>query len=125
MNFRSAFPSKYLKSEDIGSKRPIYIIERVDLQMVGIGPDAKEKFVVTFTEIPHKAMVLNRINAETLAELAGDDDVNQWVGLRVQLFVTKVEFSGKRVPAIRICAAPVANTAVSSTAAGTDPDVGF
>jgi hypothetical protein len=49
---------------------------------------------------------LNRTNAETIAEIAGTDDIEQWPGTALQLFATPVEFSGQRVLSIRIAAPP-------------------
>jgi hypothetical protein len=105
-SFRSAFPSKFIKADDLGATRPIGTIASVDFETVGNGANADRKLVVRFDESTLKPLVLNRINCETIAEITGTDDYAQWVGHRIQLFATKTEFQGKRVACIRIAAPP-------------------
>ena len=99
-NFREAFPSKYLKADDFKGPRPMQI-ESVDIEDVGAGQQKEEKLVVSFVEVL-KGLVLNRINAETIAEIASTEDYGQWAGVTVELYPTKTEFQGKRVPFIRV-----------------------
>jgi len=50
----------------------------------------------------HEAgLVLNKTNATAIAEDYGDD-TEAWVGRGVELFVQKVAFQGKLMPAIRV-----------------------
>jgi hypothetical protein len=105
-SYRSAFPSKYLKAEDLGTTRPTGTIISVVLELVGNGADQARKLVVQFAEPTLKALVLNKINSETIARLAGTEDYSAWPGTRVQLFATTVEFQGKRQPCIRLCEPP-------------------
>ena len=45
-----------------------------------------------------KAMILNRTNAEAIAQVAGTDDIDAWPGVRVILFVDhNVQFQGRKV----------------------------
>jgi hypothetical protein len=37
-----------------------------------------------------------------IAEIAGTDETDDWKGVRIALFETKVDYAGKRVPAIRV-----------------------
>lgn len=105
-NYKTAFPSKYLKAEDLGTTRPTGTIISVGLELVGNGADQAQKLVAHFAEAGLKPLVLNKINSETIADLAGDEDYEGWVGARVQLYATTTEFQGKRVPCVRLCAAP-------------------
>lgn len=109
-SYKTAFPSKFLKAEDLGTTRPIGSIATVDFEDVGIGPNKDRKLVVHFKEPALKPLVLNMINGDTIAELADTEDYEQWPGCRLQLFATKTEFQGKRVPCIRIGAPPVPTT---------------
>jgi hypothetical protein len=114
-SFRTAFPSKFLKADDLGATRPIGTIATVDFEDIGTGQNKDNKLVVHFAESSLKAIVLNLINSETIAAIAGTDDYEGWPGCRIQLYATKTEFQGKRVPCIRICAPPM--TAAKKTAA--------
>ena len=103
-SFRIAFPNKYLKADDLGTTRPIGTIATVSLEDVGSGTTLERKLVVTFRESTLKGLVLNLINATTIAEIAACDDYDEWLGTRVVLYATRTEFQGKRVPCIRVAA---------------------
>jgi hypothetical protein len=107
-SYRTAFPSKYLKADDLGTTRPIGTIAAVGFENVGMGANADRKLVVRFKEPGLKQFVLNLVNCDSIAEIADTDDFEMWPGTRIQLFTTKTEFQGKRVPCIRICAPPSA-----------------
>jgi hypothetical protein len=98
-NINSMFPSKYLKADDLGQHRPIVTISHVKLAEVG---QDGEKKPVCFFEGKGKGLVLNKVNAETIAGLVGSFDIDDWPGHRIRLYATKVEFGGKRVPGIRV-----------------------
>lgn len=97
MKITDAFPSKYLRAADLDGRTPNVTIARVASE--NIGDDSK---LVVYFEGKDKGVVLNKTNATTIVELAGDDDTDNWAGCRVKLITMKVEYQGKRVPAIRI-----------------------
>jgi hypothetical protein len=49
-----------------------------------------------------KQLVCNKTNWNAIVEATGEDDSDNWNGLRIQLVVALVDFQGKRVPAIRV-----------------------
>ncbi len=50
-----------------------------------------------------KPLVCNATNATTISEMAGSEDTDRWIGLRVTLYQTRVKAKGgKQVPGIRI-----------------------
>ena len=133
---KDLFPSKFLKAADLGTNRPIATIQRVEIEPIGQGQDQADKAVLYFAEPKIKPLVLNRINTETIEEIAATDDLDLWPGVRIQLFASKTEFQGKRVDCIRVCeppARPVAKPApkvkgkpvqdADSEAAAADADV--
>ena len=115
-SYKTAFPSKYLKAEDLGSTRPIVTIASVEMEDVGNGQKQERKLVLHWVESNMKPLVLNLINSDTIAEIIGDDDYDNWPGHKVQLFATKTEFQGKRVPCIRVCPPPKAKATGGVTA---------
>lgn len=100
MNASEFFPSKYLKAQDLTSPRDV-TIAGVTSDMLGQGADAERKLIVTFRELS-RGLVLNKTNYCTLLELTGSSDTDAWTGRRVRLVSARVDFQGKRVPAIRI-----------------------
>jgi len=91
------FPSKFLRAADLNGHAPIVTIERAELRTVGDG----EKLVVYF-EGKEKGLVLNRTNFSAISELTGEDDTDRWPGHKIKLVIAKVDFQGRRWPAIRI-----------------------
>jgi hypothetical protein len=98
MKFNKLFKSSYVKAADLNGRQRKLTITSVGVEAVG--RDQEEKPVVRFEEI-EQAMVLNRINGETLCEAYGDDTDN-WEGRKVVLFPSKTEYAGKRVDCVRI-----------------------
>ena len=59
---------------------------------------------VAYFEGLSKGLVLNNSNGETLAEMTGTDDPNEWKDVALQLYVDPdVTFGKKKVGGIRIC----------------------
>lgn len=96
MRVSTAFPTKFLKPEDIGTKRPTLTIARVTRERIG----DDEKLVVWFEEA-RKGLPLNKTNATTIARQLGDE-TDTWPGRQVTLGVATVDFRGSAVPAIRV-----------------------
>lgn len=97
MKANDVFPSSYLKAEDLGTSSPTVTIFGVKLEKLG----DDEKPVIYF-QGKEKGLVLNRTNWNMLAEITGQDDSDNWNGKKVKLYVARVDYQGKRVPAIRI-----------------------
>jgi len=92
------FPSRWIKSSDIGSTPKIATITKIDFEIVG--PDREQKAVLSFQNST-KRLILNRTNAQTLANLYGKE-VMSWVGKRITLYCAEVQFRGAPCLAVRI-----------------------
>lgn len=101
MKISNAFPSKFLKAEDLQGGRYTLTIARVTIEEVNEG---ESKPVVHFHNT-QKGMVLNKTNAMNIGILYGDE-TDAWTGKQVELFTTMVPFGNQTVPAIRITAPP-------------------
>ncbi len=99
MRMSQAFPTKYIKAEDIGNHRPTVIIADVKMEDVG---DNEMKPVVYFHG-KEKGMVLNKTNAEMIAHLYGDE-TDAWRGQSVDLYTTMVQFQGRPTLGLRVMA---------------------
>ncbi|HEX6038875.1 hypothetical protein [Longimicrobium sp.] len=106
MKIGSAFPSNYLKHEDLGGRNVLVTIESVRVEEIR-GEGGKENKPVLYFVGKEKGLVLNKTNAETLTEILGTDETDDWHGCQVVLYHDRnVSFGGKRVGGIRIAPAP-------------------
>jgi hypothetical protein len=106
MKIGSAFKSSVLKAADLNGQRIAVTIDHVSIEEVGQGDDKEEKPVLHFVG-KEKGLVLNKTNANTITEILGTDETNDWHGQRIVLHPDKTDFNGKRVDCIRIAAAPI------------------
>ena len=97
MKSTDIFPSKYLRAADLDGREPVVTIDRATLETLG-----DERKVVVYFKGKDKGLVLNKTNFNAIEEISGEDDTDNWAGTKVKLFTAKVEFQGKRVPAVRI-----------------------
>jgi hypothetical protein len=97
-----AFPSKYLKATDLEDGVAVATISVADLEKIK-GYDGKEqaKVVVYFAK-KFKPLILNRTNFESIGDIAGSYDTENWPGTKIGLYKTPVSFNGKTSDGIRI-----------------------
>lgn len=112
MNIDSAFPSNYLKASDLGDATPIVTIDRVEIEAIGRNKEMKP---VLYFSGKEKGVVLNKTNANKIAQLVGSRDTNDWKGCQVRLYATETEFGGETVECIRIKGAGTAATVQRQT----------
>ncbi len=98
MKISEAFPSKYLKADDLTGKIAVTIL---DVLQESVGSDKSVKLVLYFRELA-KPMICNRTNGDMIAQLHGDE-TDGWRSKRIVLTRALVGFQGKNVPAIRVC----------------------
>lgn len=104
-NINDAFPSKYLKTSDLGDVEPVVTIDRVEWEAVG--RDREMKAVVYFVG-KKKAIVLNKTMATKLIELTGTALTEEWKGHKVKLYASEATFGGDTYDVVRIKAAGTA-----------------
>lgn len=110
MRATDVFESKYLKADDLQGKSAVRVtIAGVEMREIDGDKGKERRAVVTFTNAK-KAFILNKTNWNILEEVCGSMDSDDWAGWTVTLYVTKVDYQGKRVPAIRISDQPGAAT---------------
>lgn len=120
MKINDAFPSAFLKAEDVGEDGTTFTIVNVKLDTVGQGADSEQKPIVMFRETDKK-LVLNKTNAGVIAEQHGDD-TDDWTGKKVTLVAREVEFQGKVTWGIRIKTSLAAKKPLSSKPAPADTE---
>jgi len=104
LSINDLYPSKYIKSADIGETDMILTINRVEFEDFGFGESKETKPVLYFDETD-KGLVLNVTNANTIASLYGDK-IDNWTGKRIALFPTEVSFQGRQVMGTRVRMSP-------------------
>ena len=99
-NVNDLYPSKYLKSSELGNSRPVVTIERWDVADLDRDGKSERKPVLYFAG-KAKGLVLNRTNAQIIESFLGPD-IDAWVGKRIRLYVAKVPFQGRLTEAVRV-----------------------
>jgi hypothetical protein len=92
------YGGNWLTADDLAGREVVVTIESVSIHDM---PDNKKKAALHFVG-KEKALLLNVTNGNAIAELTGTDEMDNWEGQRIKLYVAKVDFQGKRVPAIRV-----------------------
>jgi hypothetical protein len=100
MNINDAFPSRFLKADDLQSREITVIVDRVIMEEVGQGENKETKPCIYFRG-KTKGVILNKTNATNIATAYGPD-MDAWTGQPVILFPAWVDMQGKTVQAIRI-----------------------
>lgn len=130
MNINESFPSNFLKAADLQGTTPTVTISNIKVE--DIGEDRKP---VIYFAGKEKGIVLNKTNANNIADIYGPE-TDDWIGQKVMLFTTFVDFQGRSVEAIRIRAAAKSNAAKAEAPAkpksppqfdddGADDDIPF
>lgn len=89
-----------LTAKDLGAATPVVTIDSVSYKDFDNGKKAVIKF-----KGKDKVLICNLTNWNSIVDITGEQDSDNWPGHKVKLYVTKVDFQGKRVPAIRVDAA--------------------
>ena len=101
-HYEALFDSKYLRWFDIDGKGDVPVtITKVEREELTLRGGAKKKSPVVTMEGKQKQLVLNRTNADTIAELFGLKP-SAWVGKKIVLYVSTTNLKGKPVNCIRI-----------------------
>ena len=94
--------AQYLKKEDLSDPVDTELLWVKEEKVTAPGKGTTTRLVADFEGLS-KGLVLNTANCETLAEMTGTDDPNEWKDVAVQLYVDPdVTYGGKKVGGIRI-----------------------
>lgn len=97
-SINDAFPSAFLKCEDLQGRNVPVTIASAKIEEVGQGKDRK---IVISLLGKSKKFVCNKTNAKVIAGLHGDQ-LEGWTGKQIILCPREVEFQGSMVWAIRV-----------------------
>lgn len=96
MKVSDAFPSNYIKSSDLQGRTFKLVIARYSMEK--LGDDNK---LVLFFQGAEKGLVCNKTNATEIAD-SFSDDLDQWIGREIELYVARVDFQGKKTDGLRV-----------------------
>ena len=103
MQYTDIYRSAYLKAEDLSGRTAKHTISGCTAEKVG----EDERLVLAFSE-NDRPLVLNKTNANMLAELYGPE-TNAWEGKAIKLVPSTTSYQGQTVKCIRISPEQVAN----------------
>jgi hypothetical protein len=99
-----AFPSRYLKAEDLEEGDLVVTISEAVYEEFS-DPKTKrveQKPVLHFQGKDTKPLVLNKTNWKTITQVLGSDETDDWTGKRIALYAVEVESFGEMVLGIRV-----------------------
>ena len=100
MNINDAFPSEYLKADDLKGANVTVIIDEISMEEIGQGQQKETKLILSFVG-KKKRLVCNKTNAKTISGIYGSE-MDEWKGKSIILSPREVEFQGDMVWAIRV-----------------------
>jgi hypothetical protein len=99
MKKSDAFPSRWFKSEDVKNNPIVVTIDKLYQDLVG--SDKEEKNILSFTDT-EKELICNATNWDSIADITGETDSDDWHGHKIVLVHERVDFGGKKVDAVRV-----------------------
>ena len=96
MDINSAFPSKWIRAEDLRGQNVEVTMGHVEAEEVG-----DEQKPILYFEGKTKGMVLNKTNAGAITSMYGPD-TDRWAGKKITIFPTQCDYAGKITPCIRV-----------------------
>lgn len=108
MKLSDAYPSAFLKAEDLDGQDLTFTIASVELETLGQGKDAEQKLVIGLRG-HSKKFVCNKTNATQIGKQHGDD-TDDWLGKNITLGPREVQFGNEMVWSIRVCGRPPVRT---------------
>lgn len=101
MNAATMFPSKYLAGVDFEDEDQILTIKELDEEEFDDKERGKTlKYILWFKE-EDKPLILNKTNVNNLIGLFGPE-TDDWIGQKVYVGASEVDFQGKTTMAVRI-----------------------
>lgn len=99
MKATDIFSSKYLNAADLRGRDVTVTIDRVEVEKM---PNSGEKKPALYFRGKDKGLLVNKTNFNTIAEVLGAEDTDDWEGKQITLYPTETDFQGKMVDCIRV-----------------------
>jgi len=92
------FKSQFLKSKDLDGPK-VVVISSVGAET--FKGSSEPKPTVSFKGMA-KPFILNKTTSQAIEDIAGTDEMNDWAGVRVEIYPTTTEVNGEVKECIRI-----------------------
>ena len=96
------FPGRFLRARDLRGPVDVTIERVVQEEMYSISERAERKKWVVYFRKARKGLVLNITNAQAIAEIAGSEASEDWIGKRIVLYPAAVKVAGQPTLAVRV-----------------------
>ncbi len=120
-NMNAAFPSRYVKADDLEDRDWTVIIEKIDLVELEKG---KVKPVLRFKGWT-QGLVLNKVNTKTITKVLGTSDSDALVGKAITLYPSETEMNGEMVPCVRVRTKPPTDKQIADATSAPMSSVGL
>jgi len=100
-HWKKLFTYDYLSAEEFDGKDVTLTIKKIEIKEMFNGK-TKEENPVLYFEQTDKGIVLNRVNAKSIARLLGTPDTDKWIGNAVTFFPQDITAFGQAMIAIRV-----------------------
>ncbi len=101
-SYKAYSDGQFLKKEDVSPPQVWTITDVREQTVTAPGKEPKDKLVLFF-DGTKKGLVLNISNGDVLYDMTRQDDPEEWIGQRVELYVDdNVAYAGKRVGGVRL-----------------------
>jgi hypothetical protein len=102
MKKSDVFPSKYLSAADLGGKELTLKITEAELTTLKTLDGRENQKIVLHFHKQKKSLPLNVTNFNSVMDVTGKDDTENWPGCEITLYPAKATMGGKIFDAIRI-----------------------
>jgi hypothetical protein len=96
------FPSRYLKAEDIKGRPAVLVIEHANPELLKNNEGISKDKLVLYFKGHKKALVVNTTNFDSIIDITGEVDSDNWISHSIELYPTTTMMAGKKVDCIRI-----------------------
>lgn len=116
MKLNEAYPSRFLKADDLQGKDIAVTIKAVTLEEFDGDSKKEKKLIIAFAN-KQKLFVCNKTNASVIAKILNAPDTDDWIGKSIVIGPREVEFSGDIIWALRVSLKLPGQTAPAKPAA--------
>ena len=113
MNINDAYPSKYIKADDLAGHRIGVTVMAVTMEDIG---DKEFKPIMRFMG-KDKGLVLNKTNSQICAGVWGAE-TDAWQGQKLELYAQPVMFQGRQVMGLAVAPMLAAGQSMAQAAPG-------
>jgi hypothetical protein len=119
---KEAFPSKWLVAVDLNGGSAVATIKVAAVEAMKDFYGADTQKVVAYFTSKFKPLPLNRVNYDSIADIAGTDETDDWQGTKVELFVRKETVKGVPTDCVRVRKPGTPAKAKAKKGSDTPPD---